>query len=158
MYEIVKICEKHGNLFTNDAYKENRKNGLYLRCKNCAKENIEKFKIKHPGRNNESGRRSRNKHYEKLRWVTIKKKFGISKDDYEKLSIIQNHLCAICFKPEKAKDRKGRGVSKFLCVDHSHITKKIRGLLYRNCNAGIGNLYDSIEYLESAIKYLKTSK
>lgn len=45
---------------------------------------------------------------------------------------------------------------KTLRVDHDHITGKIRGLLCNSCNVGLGCFEDSIEYLESAIEYLKS--
>lgn len=38
---------------------------------------------------------------------------------------------------------------------HDHKTGKIRGLLCRACNHGLGNFLDSIENLEEAINYLK---
>jgi hypothetical protein len=43
---------------------------------------------------------------------------------------------------------------KRLCVDHDHDTGKIRGLLCRQCNSGIGMLQDKTELLEKAIWYL----
>lgn len=45
-------------------------------------------------------------------------------------------------------------LSRRLFVDHNHETKKVRGLLCTNCNAGLGMFKDSIEKLELAIDYL----
>lgn len=59
---------------------------------------------------------------------------------------IQN--CMICGKEfENAKEKH---------VDHSHATGKIRGILCRSCNCGLGNFRDSIDLLKSAAKYLKS--
>jgi hypothetical protein len=46
-------------------------------------------------------------------------------------------------------DTIGRGVKTKIC--------KVRGLLCHNCNKGLGNFRDNIEFLESAVSYLKSS-
>ncbi len=74
----------------------------------------------------------------------IKAKYGISLDTYEALLQVQNYVCAIC---------GGNGKNR-LSVDHDHATGKIRGLLCRACNVGIGNLRDSIDIIEKAKLYL----
>lgn len=43
-------------------------------------------------------------------------------------------------------------------LDHDHEQGYFRGWLCRKCNVGIGNLGDTIEGLERALKYLKQSK
>lgn len=50
--------------------------------------------------------------------------------------------CAIC----REKKR--------LCVDHCHVSKKVRGLLCRECNIALGLLNDSVARLKRAVKYL----
>jgi hypothetical protein len=42
-----------------------------------------------------------------------------------------------------------------LAVDHNHDTKQIRGLLCRNCNAGLGLLRERADVLQNAITYLQ---
>lgn len=72
--------------------------------------------------------------------------YGITINEYEKMSIRQNHLCAIC-KEVSDTNRK-------LVVDHDHITGDIRGLLCGRCNKSIGLFKDNTIYLNNAIKYL----
>jgi len=45
-----------------------------------------------------------------------------------------------------------------LHTDHCHETGKVRGRLCHSCNLGIGHLGDTIEGLESAIRYLQRSE
>lgn len=74
----------------------------------------------------------------------ILKKYGLDPDSYNTLLIIQNECCAICDK--KPSDRK-------LSVDHDHSTRKVRGLLCRKCNTGIGMLGDNKYGIERALSY-----
>jgi hypothetical protein len=90
---------------------------------------------------------------EKLRdkGKTIERAYGITLKEYENLYIKQNGMCAICHHPEPVKSRL------FLAVDHDHKTGKVRGLLCSKCNMAIGSFGDSVEYLLSAIRYLKNN-
>ena len=65
-------------------------------------------------------------------------------EEYDRLLIEQNNKCAIC------KNDIGHEAA----VDHNHETKKIRGLLCRNCNVGIGFLQDQPSILRAAAEYL----
>lgn len=61
----------------------------------------------------------------------------------------QNHVCAICSRPET------RGKTKYLSVDHCHTTGKVRGLLCAKCNTVLGYMNDNPDYLTKAMEYLK---
>ena len=91
----------------------------------------------------------RNRNKEKLRDKKLIYLYGLLPDEYEVLLGQQWGVCAICEK-EPIK-----GVR--LDVDHSHSTKKIRGLLCRKCNTGIGLLEDELEPLKKAITYLEAT-
>ena len=47
-------------------------------------------------------------------------------------------------------------VMKEYVVDHCHVTSRIRGLLCRSCNTGLGLFKDSPEVLAAAIEYVTT--
>lgn len=83
------------------------------------------------------------KDFNKRNPYRLYKRFGI---DITALAIKQNSRCAIC---EKKVEK--------LCVDHCHKKDTFRGLLCRECNAGLGSFYDNIEFLKSAIKYLQNA-
>lgn len=76
------------------------------------------------------------------------RKFKITIEEYVSLYEKQKGLCAICEEPEKENNKR-------LAVDHNHDTGKVRGLLCRACNTGIGLLKEKQELFEKAIKYLK---
>lgn len=77
----------------------------------------------------------------------LRKKFGITLNEYHDLLKQQNGVCAICGNPPKEN-------KPMLSVDHDHKTKKLRGILCSSCNQGIGLFHDNIEHLANAIKYL----
>lgn len=80
----------------------------------------------------------------------LKKRYGITADEYDQMAIEQNG-CAIC----GALECGGRGSTSRLAVDHDHVTGKIRGLLCNNCNNGLGRFKDDVELLQKAITYLE---
>lgn len=83
------------------------------------------------------------------------KRYGISlidyKSIYENLRKNQKELCAICKK-------NLIGLKKEVHLDHSHVNGKIRGILCRDCNVGLGFFKDDTSKLENAIEYLKLHK
>lgn len=82
---------------------------------------------------------------DQLRNSNLKYNFGITLKDFRELEAAQRGRCAVCKEPSDAT----------LCVDHDHKTGKIRGLLCRKCNAGIGQLNESSARLLKAAEYLK---
>ena len=85
---------------------------------------------------------------EKHRDYHLKVNYGITLEDYKRLSEKQNNRCAICRKEASEG-------TKALSVDHDHKTGKVRGLLCGNCNTGIGLLQESEKLLLKAILYLE---
>lgn len=75
-----------------------------------------------------------------------KSKYGLNEQEYLDMFEEQNNKCGICnssFDDVRA------------CVDHSHETGDIRGLLCDKCNKGLGMFNDNPELLHKAIQYLK---
>lgn len=77
----------------------------------------------------------------------MKSRYGITIEEYVCMNQLQNGLCAICGNPPSQ--------NRNLDVDHNHSTQKVRKLLYRNCNMGIGYFHENISMMEKAIQYLK---
>ena len=77
------------------------------------------------------------------------RRYGLSLADFERLCEAQGDRCAICRSPETD--------GWDLAVDHDHMTGKVRGLLCRRCNAGLGLLRDDEQLLRRAADYLASA-
>lgn len=76
----------------------------------------------------------------------LKRKYGISLDQFDIMFDRQRRGCAICNTPNAGQ----RGWS----VDHCHVTGAVRGILCNNCNPMLGHAKDSALTLSAAISYL----
>lgn len=88
-----------------------------------------------------------------MKSIDLKKRFGISLEEYQLMLENQNNLCAICGRPERTVDHRTKKV-RSLAVDHNHNTGKVRGLLCTDCNRALGLLQDSKDVLQNALAYL----
>lgn len=109
--------------------------GLQFFCKPCFLEIRKKWKVANPAKQKRIDRRS-----------DLKKKFGITVNEYDTMLKRQGGVCAICRKKCKS--------SRVLAVDHNHATGAIRGLLCGNCNRGLGCYQDDKDLMRAAIAYL----
>lgn len=75
----------------------------------------------------------------------LKYRYGISLEEYNKLLKDSEGRCAIC---QREYDKP--------FLDHDHLTKKVRRILCRFCNTGLGMFGDSQELLLRAVEYLKS--
>lgn len=80
----------------------------------------------------------------------LRRKFGITLEEYNIMFISQNGCCKICGVSQSA-------LTKSLSVDHDHISGKVRGLLCHKCNSLLGYAKDRTQLLKNAIDYLKNS-
>jgi hypothetical protein len=80
-----------------------------------------------------------------LNWIRQIAALGCSVEMYQALLEKQRGVCAICSrKPDKYR----------LTVDHCHETMRVRGLLCKPCNAGLGCFRDNPELIQTAKEYL----
>lgn len=82
--------------------------------------------------------------------------YGLTEKEYNLLLAAQGGVCAICKQPE-TKIVKRKTVAS-LCVDHNHVTGKMRGLLCTRCNLMVGNAEDNPDRLRQAANYLEDKK
>ena len=86
---------------------------------------------------------------EKAKNSSLKRRYGITLEQYNEMLIDQDNKCFICGKKHK-DERYG------LCVDHSHLTGKVRGLLCCYCNRRVvGRVMDDYKRMKGFLKYLK---
>jgi hypothetical protein len=69
-------------------------------------------------------------------------KYKITFEQRKEMEKSQEGRCLICKTHAK------------LCVDHCHKSLKVRGLLCRSCNLGLGYFKDNCSFLSEAILYL----
>ena len=81
----------------------------------------------------------------------LRRRYGISIDQYNEMLIRQNGCCAICGKAE-ANEIRGKVVA--LAVDHCHDTGAVRALLCSACNTALGLFNDDIGLLVKAQAYV----
>lgn len=99
----------------------------------------------------ERARRWRLEHpeqYREQRWLRY---YGINAETYHHLLESQGNRCAICGTESCASGHH-------MSVDHDHLTGKVRGLLCKACNMGLGKFHDSPDLLRNAIEYLSCQK
>ena len=116
------------------------KGNSYLRatCKDC-RTKTEKTRYQ----NLTSDQKLNNKNKE------LNRLYGISLEIYNEMIIFQKSKCLGCGKHQLE-------LEKALCVDHNHITGKVRGLLCAGCNIAIGTVKENPETLRQLAEYLES--
>ena len=74
------------------------------------------------------------------------RRYGLTLAQYRALQARQGNACAIC-----------RKVMRVLCIDHCHVSGRVRGLLCPKCNSALGLYADDPRLLRAAIAYLKAT-
>lgn len=92
---------------------------------------------------------------ERSKAFNIRKTYKLEIEDYQAMLESQNHVCALCLRPERSNHNKTNKI-RSLSIDHCHKTNKVRGLLCGQCNTALGSFKDNIETMQRAIDYLKT--
>jgi hypothetical protein len=75
----------------------------------------------------------------------LKKKYGMTKAEYDDMLALQGGRCAICKKRFPGRPH----------IDHDHETNVVRGLLCACCNRGLGAFKDDPKAVEAALNYLR---
>ena len=95
-------------------------------------------------------KRTANEKKLKSRAQHIKKSYGLTVEDFNRMWDEQNGRCFICSEPLVL----GIGCH----IDHDHESNTVRKLLCKGCNNGIGFLKENSELLRKAADYLDSFK
>jgi hypothetical protein len=109
-------------------------------CRECSKQKTLEWKFRQP-KDKLSLRRRAN---------ALRLTYGLTLEDWDRLFAAQGGRCALC-------NRHQSELSFVLCVDHDHITGKVRGLLCRACNGALG-YFEKIGAREKMHEYLAKYK
>ncbi len=88
---------------------------------------------------------------------TLRRNYGLTIEDYQSLYEAQGGRCKVCGIPRKSRLEIDAHRNDVLHVDHSHKTGKVRGLLCRSCNHGLGCMKDDPSVLRAAAEYLEAT-
>ena len=141
LYKVIGISDKM------------EKNGALLyecECKSCGEMHLRNAKHLKQGVRSQECQNYRSWNWTGLdRWdAIVRRTYGITLDDYERMLDEQGGGCAICGRTEKEEGRR-------LAIDHCHTTNEVRGVLCGKCNQAIGMMDDDINRLKKAAKYLE---
>lgn len=126
-------------------------------CNTCLIEKTDDWFRKKYGRQCVPCRKARDKayyethkeeYYRRERNINLRYEYGLTMADYDKMMEEQNNRCAIC----RVHISK---MKQTFCVDHSHVSKKVRGLLCHSCNVALGLLKDNPRVVKRAWEYLE---
>ncbi len=135
--------------------------GFHWTCKSCVseyrKDHYDKDRKKNkewlarnPGKVAEYYRRYKNRNLESKRRLGraggLRRRYGMTTDQYEVMLLLQDGSCVICQTPAIP--------NKPLHVDHDPDTNVVRGLLCGSCNRGIGMFKHKPDIIRKAADYL----
>ena len=89
--------------------------------------------------------------HKSTRRAALRRKYGITPEDYDQLLAKQGGRCAICATDTPVN---GRG-DRYFDVDHDHHTQEVRGLVCMRCNTLLGRLENDPNRVRLAYAYLE---
>jgi len=99
--------------------------------------------------------------YRQIEWPSkLKRLYGITVADYNRLLEAQNGGCALCgtknpLPGNRSYVKNGKQTQRTVFdVDHNHTTGKVRGLLCTRCNRLVGLANDSADTARCLVEYL----
>ncbi len=118
---------------------DKNKTNRHYTCKECTKARLKISESQSP---------------ERKRELHLRRKYDISLEEYDQMLELQGGKCALC----PATTPGGKHNNENWCVDHDHVTGKVRELLCNDCNLVLGIIKDSPEHLGRMITYILKHK
>lgn len=87
-----------------------------------------------------------------LRESYLQRTFGLTQADYERMLETQEGKCFLCGTTEPYRSK-----TKNFCVDHCHVSGRIRALLCGRCNVSVGHFEKLLDLvgLEALLEYVQ---
>jgi len=101
----------------------------------------------------ERAQRYQQKHPDRVRAQQIKRTYGLEWEQYLEMFTNQQGNCKICKVPLSLYPKQRE--HEIAHVDHCHSTGKVRGLLCKSCNSGLGYFKESPLLFKLAAEYLE---
>lgn len=140
----TKICTKCGKEKSTKEFYWNKYFSDYASwCKECQKEQAKKYRQTKKGKAtvNRYNRSYKGKITRKK--ASLKCKYNITPEDWDRIFNEQNGCCAICGRHQSKLERD-------LAVHHDCKTEKVVCLLCSDCNIGLGMFHHNPELMEKA--------
>lgn len=141
---VPALSRSKRSVYASRYYLKN-KEVIAAKRKQYVKDNKEKVKAQ----NAEKYLKNKAKYQQRFRNYWFKGAYGITLNQWNEMFKRQGHKCAICSVPKESLPQRD------WCVDHDHVTGKVRGILCITCNLLLGYAKDSELNLLRAIEYLK---
>lgn len=151
-----KVCTKCGKKKLLDEFPKHsgHKDGLQSHCRECKSLTDKEYRKKNTKRIDKRIKKWRKDNHSRmknqLKTYHLCSQYGLTPEEHYQMWVDQNGCCAICNSPIAYKNK--------VHTDHNHITDKVRGLLCKKCNTGLGMFLSDEKgtaLLNSAIKYLR---
>ncbi len=125
---------------------ENNKDRIRACCNERRKKNKEKYNARDRAKiaSDPAHRLKKNRGCKNFR---LKRKYGITIEEYESLITAQVGSCPICTEPLR--------IGGQIDVDHCHSTGRVRAILHSKCNRLLACCSEDIATLYRAINYLR---
>lgn len=129
----MKLCPRCRKNKTPDEFLSAKASNILYCCQKCNKEYHSDYYRENTKKLSKQWENSR-----------LKRKYGITLDEVDRMRERQGGLCA---NTECGREAK--------VVDHCHETGKVRGLLCNGCNASLGHLKEDPSRIRGLIRYIK---
>jgi hypothetical protein len=135
-----------------------RKDGLFPYCKSCSNSKSAQWRRDNPDASKAIATRGRDRHRITSKAWKMKYFYGITRDQYESMLAAQDGKCAIetCGREiVNAFSALRVPLRQIACIDHDHVSGKVRALLCHRCNYVVGCAEKHPDIITSAQAYIR---
>ena len=80
--------------------------------------------------------------------LRVLRSYGLTEETYRSMLTAQGNVCPICTRPPTDKRKRW-------CLDHDHVTGRLRGIVCLSCNIGLGQFSNNPYILRRAAEYIE---